>query len=657
MTSACTTGSSKRYPSWAIGCVCRRRWWLASALVVVLAGAAAPAASAFIYWDNGGAGIGRANLDGSGADSSFIISARDASGVAVDGSHVYWAWNSLGPTPTGGIGRANLDGSEADQNFITGLGETRSLVVDATHIYWASAGNAANTIGRANLDGTGVNDSFITGAEAPCGVAVDGAHIYWRHSHFDNGSQLVTIGRANLDGSSVNPSFISTQTLWNSQACGMAVDSSHLYWPWTSNTGGAISRANLDGSGFSESFISPLDTPCGVTVDATHIYWEDPRADTIGRAKLDGTGVNPTFIQTFPGCDGVAVDSLLPAATVLSSTPGSFVFGQLATFTATVTGSATTPTGTVRFKINGATVGSPVALNAGGQASFSPSGLLDVGDTVTAGYSGNATYGASSGDLQPDLQPADTATSLSTSGNPQAVGADVTFIATVGNSDTDITPFGSVQFLIDGEPVLDPQPLDDNGQAGIIVSFDAGDYVVTAAYEDDTAAIPDFTGSQDSLTEHITGPPAPPPPATPSGGRDTRAAVISSALVAPARWRLGSLLPRFSLAPEGTTIRFRLDEDATVTLTFAKAAAGRHVGRRCVRPTRTNRARPRCTRYVNKGSLRRAMKAGLRQVHFQGRINRARRLGLGRHRVTIGAVDAAGNRSTTRSAFFTIVRR
>ncbi len=76
-----------------------------------------------------------------------------------------------------------------------------------------------------------------------------------------------------------------------------------------------------------------------------------------------------------------------------------------------------------------------------------------------------------------------------------------------------------------------------------------------------------------------------------------------------------------------------------------------------MRPTRANRQRPRCTRYVTKGTLSFNGKAGLNRVRFQGRITRTRRLGLGRHRVTIGAVDAAGNRSRSRSVFFRIVRR
>ena len=82
------------------------------------------------------------------------------------------------------------------------------------------------------------------------------------------------------------------------------------------------------------------------------------------------------------------------------------------------------------------------------------------------------------------------------------------------------------------------------------------------------------------------------------------------------------------------------------TLTFAKAASGRRVGGICRRTTRANRRRPRCTRYVTKGSLRRTLRAGLRRVRFQGRLTARKRLTLGRYRLRIGAVDIAGSVGT-----------
>jgi hypothetical protein len=88
----------------------------------------------------------------------------------------------------------------------------------------------------------------------------------------------------------------------------------------------------------------------------------------------------------------------------------------------------------------------------------------------------------------------------------------------VENLDTGVIPFGSVLFFINGQPVTDFRPLGDNGQVGIVNgNRPSEDYVVTAAYQDDTAAVADFVDSQASLTQHVAVAAAPSPPApTPS---------------------------------------------------------------------------------------------------------------------------------------------
>ena len=142
-------------------------------------------------------------------------------------------------------------------------------------------------------------------------------------------------------------------------------------------------------------------------------------------------------------------------------------------------------------------------------------------------------------------------------------------------------------------------------------------------------------------------------------GVDATASDISDVTVSPLRWRRGPGLPRFS-ASTGTRISWRLSEAARVTLTFQRARPGRRVRGRCVRPTRANRARRRCTRFVSvRPSLTRPnAQAGLNTLRFQGRLSRRKRLPLGTYRVIVGAVDAAGNRSISeRSRTFRIVAR
>ena len=91
------------------------------------------------------------------------------SGVAVDAQHIYW-------TDGTSIGRANLDGSGADPGFIAGAGSAFGVAVDSAHIYWTNFGagsGAGGTIGRAGLDGSGAQNSFIASLHGPTGLAVD----------------------------------------------------------------------------------------------------------------------------------------------------------------------------------------------------------------------------------------------------------------------------------------------------------------------------------------------------------------------------------------------------------------------------------------------------------------------------------------------------
>jgi virginiamycin B lyase len=164
------------------------------------------------------------------------------------------------------------------------------------YVYWANQGSG--TIARATLDGAHVNQAFIAGGgNQACGVAVDATHVYWAHRR--------GIGRANLDGSGVQHDFITGAT----SPCGVAVDGTHVFW---ANQGAnSIGRANLDGSNASQSFISlpPASGPCGVAVDGLHVYWAVGLAGAIGRAELNGSNVQHDFISGANAPCGVAVNA------------------------------------------------------------------------------------------------------------------------------------------------------------------------------------------------------------------------------------------------------------------------------------------------------------------------------------------------------------
>jgi hypothetical protein len=258
----------------------------------------------YVYWTDGNGAVDRAKRDGSGIDTRFIVTSGNGpppsvnnppgtglsntpppknspACLAVDGAHVYW-------TSSEAIGRANLDGTGVEETFIpvqksSVTGSTCGLAVDRTHIYWDNG--ATGTIGRANLDGTGaVQDFIVTGSAGPgptggsgpaatnvthamCGLLVDGAHIYW--------------------GAGTVPNMSPTDPT-----------------PPAPGPDGAIGRANLDGTGVDNNFITrvgvSLPIPCAE--DGAFLYWASldftrgPTFDTIGRARLDATDVQPGYV-------------------------------------------------------------------------------------------------------------------------------------------------------------------------------------------------------------------------------------------------------------------------------------------------------------------------------------------------------------------------
>ena len=197
------------------------------------------------------------------------------------------------------------------------------------------------------------------------------------------------------------------------------------------------------------------------------------------------------------------------------------VYGQSTVLTAQT---VPVPTGVLQFRLGGENAGPPVALDARGEASFDPSYLLDVGDVVSATYGGDARWGWSTGVAPVEVVPARTATRLRIEPNPVPPNGNVMLDVDVANLDTDIAPFGSVRFSIDGQQVGPPFDLDENGRLVLTVELsrvEPGDHRVSVDYADDTGTPEDGEPSAASTSVRVTTPP--PPAATPTARPTTPA--------------------------------------------------------------------------------------------------------------------------------------
>lgn len=88
-------------------------------------------------------------------------------GVAVDGTHVYWGGFEES------IGRAELDGSHAEPSFITGIRRPCGIALDGSRIYW-TVNDVPGSIQGTDLQGGQPVETIIDQeAGLPCGLAAD----------------------------------------------------------------------------------------------------------------------------------------------------------------------------------------------------------------------------------------------------------------------------------------------------------------------------------------------------------------------------------------------------------------------------------------------------------------------------------------------------
>jgi hypothetical protein len=172
------------------------------------------------------------------------------------------------------------------------------------------------------------------------------------------------------------------------------------------------------------------------------------------------------------------------------------------TFTAAVAAVAPgsgTPTGNVRFRVDGANLGTPVALVNGVATSIAATTMAVGGRAVTADYLGATNYTASTGTLAGDqvVNQAATTTAVSASQNPSVFGESVTFTVTVAPvAPGSGTPSGTVQFKVDGVNLGGLQTLaSGSATSPATTTLAVGTRVITAEY----GGVPDFVASTGTL--------------------------------------------------------------------------------------------------------------------------------------------------------------
>ena len=209
-------------------------------------------------------------------------------------------------------------------------------------------------------------------------------------------------------------------------------------------------------------------------------------ADVNGDGRPDVLVVNSWGSSPEAGTEPGSVSVLLnnsvaggPTTTTLVSSLNPSTYGQTVTFTASVTSTEGTPTGTVIFYDGLTSIGS--ATLSSGSAAISASSLAAASHSITAAYQGSSTFGSStSAILTQVVNGVITTTTLASSQNPSTYGQTVTLTASVNS--TAGTPTGTVIFY-DGLTSIGSATLSSGKAAIAVSSLAAGSHSITAAYQ------------------------------------------------------------------------------------------------------------------------------------------------------------------------------
>jgi hypothetical protein len=196
--------------------------------------------------------------------------------------------------------------------------------------------------------------------------------------------------------------------------------------------------------------------------------------------------------------DGVVAYFTIPYSTTmtLKSSLNPSYYGESVTFTATVTSSGGTPTGTVTF-YDGTTELGTGTLSSG-SATYTTSALTVGSHTIKAVYGGSSSFESSSASLtQVVLSLLVSDTVLTCAPNPAAYGATVTCTATVSGSTT--TPTGTVTFY-DGSTALGTAALSSGVAAYSTSTLSVGSHTITAVY---AGTAPYATSTSNAVDEII----------------------------------------------------------------------------------------------------------------------------------------------------------
>ena len=186
----------------------------------------------------------------------------------------------------------------------------------------------------------------------------------------------------------------------------------------------------------------------------------------------------------------------LSVAVASSADPS--VADAVVTFTATMAGTASTPTGAINFLADGVSIGT-ASVSASGAASLSTAALAPGSHLITAVYSGDATNAAATSPaINQVVDTIPTTTALTSTGAVAAAATPPALNITVSAA-SGPTPTGTITFLI-GTAVIGTEALGPAGSLVFTPTLAPGTAIIVASYGGDALHSPSVSPGISLLT-------------------------------------------------------------------------------------------------------------------------------------------------------------
>ena len=438
-----------------------------SVIVTDTAGAGVPSGTAS-FSDNGSA-LGQATLGNNGSGS--------LNAALAPGTHALVVSYAGDANHASSSGTLSLSVQQASTTIAVTAAPNPSVFGNAVNFTVSVQGNGGIPTGAVTLlvDGSATGTASLSNGSAKLADAALGV-----------GSHQVTAtyaGDANDGSSTTVQAYMQTV---QKAAVSLALTSS--------------SPSNTVVSGTSVTFTAGLQAASGLPVPTGTVQFLD-NGTTLGTSTINPNGMasystaalppgSHTIMAVYGGDANYTGASSTLSEDVQHSTTASLsanvnpsVAGTPVTFTMSVSGTSSTPTGSITLLDSG----SPVAirsLNGAGTVTYQTSALAAGTHPLTASYAGDANNGpAISTVLSQTVHQATTSTGLTANPSPSIAGKVVLLTASVNGSGA--TPGGKVSFLDDGQ-LLGTATLNSSGVGALSTSTLApGPHSLTAAYAGD----------------------------------------------------------------------------------------------------------------------------------------------------------------------------